>query len=168
MSDALRVLPSRFGRIGVVASESGISRCWLPSALAADARDASFAQGNLSVAQDALLTRAVTELEEFLSGRRREFSVPLDWKHASVGFAGEVQRALRQIPYGETESYGNLAARLQRPGAARAVGTACGKNPLPLFAPCHRVIRAGGEIGLYGGGEALKRALLELEAVATA
>lgn len=164
MAVALRAVASQFGRIGLLASERGIVRCVLPNELAAQAQDSSFAQGNLTPVQDDLLCQAEAELGEFLAGTRKHFSVPLDWSNAADGFAGQVQRALLDIPYGATESYGELAARLGRPGAARAVGTACGRNPLPLFSPCHRVVRAGGAIGMYGGGEQMKRALLALEA----
>ena len=79
------------------------------------------------------------------------------------GFRGEVLAALETVPYGETVSYGELAGMAGRPLASRAVGTAMATNPLPLVVPCHRVIAAGGRLGGYGPGPALKVQLLELE-----
>ena len=78
-------------------------------------------------------------------------------------FYREVWRELERIPYGRTISYGRLARRLGKPGAARAVGTANGRNPLPIVIPCHRVIGSDGSLTGYGGGLRFKRALLELE-----
>ncbi|HEY2636064.1 MAG TPA: MGMT family protein, partial [Solirubrobacteraceae bacterium] len=75
-----------------------------------------------------------------------------------------VWAALREIPYGATTSYGALAARLGRPGAARAVGLANGRNPIAVVVPCHRVIGASGDLTGFGGGMERKRALLDLEA----
>lgn len=157
--NAARVIDSPIGEVGVEATDAGICRVWLPGSAPLD-----FGPQQGSPAAEAHLDRGVAQLEEFFAGERERFDVALDWSQASDGFAGEVQRALVDIPYGETYSYGELADRLGRPRAARAVGTACSHNPLPLFGGCHRVIRANGDVGLYGGGEAQKRALLELEA----
>lgn len=102
-----------------------------------------------------------TELDDYFSGKRRTFSVPV----ALYGteFQTRVWQALRAIPYGATCSYGELAARLECPRAARAVGAANGANPLPLIIPCHRVVAAGGRIGGYAGGVDLKKRLLAME-----
>ena len=101
------------------------------------------------------------QLEEYFAGRRRDFDLPL----APVGtpFQRRVWQALREIPYGETVSYGALAARLGQPGAGRAVGLANGQNPISIVIPCHRVIGAGGALTGYGGGLERKRWLLALE-----
>jgi methylated-DNA-[protein]-cysteine S-methyltransferase len=107
------------------------------------------------------------ELAEYFAGERREFTVPL--LPEGTRFQREVWDALRRIPCGETRSYGQLARELGRPGAARAVGQANGRNPLPILIPCHRVLASDGGIGGYlgdwseGRGIALKRWLLELE-----
>lgn len=108
-----------------------------------------------------LLSRAVRELEEYFAGERREFTFPT----AAEGtpFQLLVWEALREIPYGETRTYGEIARRIGHPGAARAVGQANNRNPLPIVVPCHRVIGASGTLTGYAGGLAVKERLLELE-----
>ena len=99
-----------------------------------------------------------------LDGRRRRFDIRLDWSATSPGFRRTVLQELTTTRYGETLSYGELAARAGSPRAARAVGSAMATNPLAIVVPCHRVIAAGGRIGGYGGGLEVKRYLLALEA----
>ena len=101
------------------------------------------------------------ELRQYYAGGRREFGVPLSF----VGSAWQkaVWRELTRIPYGQTRSYGEIADRLGRPGAARAVGRANATNRLPLVVPCHRVIAADGSLGGFNGGLHLKERLLEHE-----
>ena len=106
--------------------------------------------------------RAARQIEEYFAGTRREFRLPLDPE--GNPFQRRVWNALRKIPYGETWSYGQLAERIGRPGAARAVGSANARNPLPIVVPCHRVIGANGKLTGYYGGLHLKAFLLELEA----
>ncbi len=106
--------------------------------------------------------RVAKELVEYLAGSRRQFDFPIDLQ--GTPFEMEVWTALQSIPYGSTVTYGELAAGLGKPGAARAVGSANGRNPIPIVVPCHRVIAAGGKLGGYGGGLTLKRQLLDLEA----
>lgn len=113
----------------------------------------------------AVLDAAAVQVSEYLAGRRREFTVPLD-RSGQTPFRRRVLEALVAIPYGTVVTYGALAERIGRPGAARAVGGACGANPLPLVIPCHRVVAADG-LGGYGPGLALKRRLLALESQAT-
>ena len=102
-----------------------------------------------------------TELDAYFSGKLKRFSVKLAYDRTT--FAGRVLIALSRVPYGNVVSYGDLAARAGFPGAARAVGTVMAKNPLPLLIPCHRVIRADGRLGQFGGGVRLKKKLLDLE-----
>ncbi len=108
------------------------------------------------------LQSAIGQLEEYFAGQRQVFDLSLDHRLAS-GFRQTVQQALADIPYGETASYGEVAADIGRPRASRAVGTACATNPLPLVLPCHRVVRSDGSVGHYGGGPAMKVTLLDLE-----
>jgi methylated-DNA-[protein]-cysteine S-methyltransferase len=108
------------------------------------------------------LDEARRELDLYFEGRLRRFELPLDWQ-LSGGFQLEVQRAIAGIPYGQTRSYTEVASRAGNERAVRAAGTACGRNPLPLVVPCHRVLRSGGALGGYLGGLEMKRALLELE-----
>jgi methylated-DNA-[protein]-cysteine S-methyltransferase len=109
------------------------------------------------------LDPAARELDEYFSGRRRRFDLPLDLSLAK-GFRRTVLGYLPGIGYGQTASYSAVAAAAGRPRAVRAVGTACATNPLPVVLPCHRVIRADGSSGSYAGGQAAKRFLLNLEA----
>jgi methylated-DNA-[protein]-cysteine S-methyltransferase len=103
-----------------------------------------------------------TQLEEYFAGTRRRFELRLG--PAGNLFELAVWRALQDIPYGETESYGALASRIGHPDAARAVGAANGRNPIAVIVPCHRVIGANGSLTGYGGGLERKRLLLDLEA----
>ena len=105
---------------------------------------------------------AIRQLAEYFVGERREFRLPLGMEGSE--FQRSVWRALVAIPYGETLSYGELAQRVG--SVARAVGLANGANPLPIVVPCHRVIGADGSLTGFGGGLAVKRALLELEGAA--
>ncbi|WP_231132058.1 methylated-DNA--[protein]-cysteine S-methyltransferase [Salinisphaera orenii] len=102
-----------------------------------------------------------TTIEQFFQHAGRVEPPPLDV--TGTVFQTRVWAALRTLPVGETRSYAEVAAMIGQPGAARAVAGACAANPVTLFTPCHRVVRAGGEIGGYGGGLDRKRALLALE-----
>lgn len=110
----------------------------------------------------AILDAAAAQLAAYFAGERRTFDLPL----APVGteFQRAVWQALRDIPHGETISYGELARRIGRPRAVRAVGAANGRNPLAIVVPCHRVIGSDGSLTGYGGGLPIKRQLLALEA----
>lgn len=110
---------------------------------------------------DGQLDDVEQQLREYLAGDRREFSLRLAPR--GTEFQLRVWEALREIPYGTTVSYGQLARRLGAPGAARAVGLANGSNPIPVVIPCHRVIGADGSLTGYGGGLERKRLLLALE-----
>jgi methylated-DNA-[protein]-cysteine S-methyltransferase len=108
------------------------------------------------------LERERRELEEYFSGDRHAFELPLDW--SLIGpFARRVLRATVRIPYGGSLSYAQVAARAGSPRGSRAAGNALGSNPIPIVIPCHRVLRTGGALGGYGGGLERKRALLRLE-----
>jgi methylated-DNA-[protein]-cysteine S-methyltransferase len=102
------------------------------------------------------------QFEQYFAGARREFELPLAM--AGNEFECRVWDALREIPYGETTSYGAIAKRVGSPGAPRAVGLANGRNPIAVIVPCHRVIGADGSLTGYGGGLERKRFLLDLEA----
>jgi methylated-DNA-[protein]-cysteine S-methyltransferase len=109
---------------------------------------------------------ARTQLSEYFAGERVDFDLPL--ATAGTPFQRRVWRALRDIPYGETASYGEIARRLGRPSASRAVGLANGRNPIAVIVPCHRVIGSDGSLTGYGGGLERKRLLLDLEAARVA
>ncbi|EYT64718.1 cysteine methyltransferase [Dietzia sp. UCD-THP] len=112
-----------------------------------------------------VLDDATTQLHDYLAGRRREFTLPLDTVLAT-GFRGLVQRRLSEVGYGRTATYREIATALDKPGAVRAVGTACATNPLPLVWPCHRILRSDGGLGGYRGGLEVKKRLLAMESAA--
>lgn len=113
---------------------------------------------------DRLAEQVTRELEEYRSGTRRSFSIPYALP-PSTPWRRAVWEELARIPYGSVVSYRELGRRLGCPGAARAVGQACGANPLPILIPCHRVVGSGGRLGGYSGGERMKRYLLRIEGV---
>jgi methylated-DNA-[protein]-cysteine S-methyltransferase len=115
----------------------------------------------LGARDDAGLPAVREQLAAYFAGSLRVFDLPLAM--CGTAFQQRVWAALREIPYGETTSYGQLAAAIGRPSAVRAVGLANGRNPVSIVVPCHRVVGAGGALTGYGGGVERKRALLDLE-----
>lgn len=111
------------------------------------------------------LDAVAAELDEYFTGKRQAFDLPLDYAMSS-GFRRDVQRHLPHIGYGRTQSYKEVAELVGNPKAVRAVGTACATNPLPVVVPCHRVLRTDGSLGGYIGGLDAKMTLLTLEKVA--
>jgi len=110
---------------------------------------------------NAILDATRAQLGEYFSGSRKDFDLPLALQ--GTAFQQDVWRTLATIPYGETISYAQLARRVGKPTAMRAVGAANGRNPLPIVLPCHRVIGADGSLTGFGGGLPTKQFLLELE-----
>jgi len=111
--------------------------------------------------RDDVFVDVVSQLAEYFEGRRRTFKLSL--APAGTSFQQRVWRALLDIAYGQTISYGELAERIGQPTASRAVGLANGSNPIPIVIPCHRVIGANGRLTGYGGGLPIKQRLLALE-----
>ena len=109
--------------------------------------------------------RAVVQIVEFLKAKRLSFDLPLELRGTDFQLA--VWNALRDIPYGETRTYGDISAAVGNPNANRAVGNANGSNPVALVVPCHRVVASGGKLGGYGGGATLKKRLLAMEKATT-
>ncbi|MDO5862470.1 MAG: methylated-DNA--[protein]-cysteine S-methyltransferase [Thermoplasmata archaeon] len=107
------------------------------------------------------LADAAAQVNEYLSGRRRDFDVELSYE--GTDFFRAVMEAMVCIPYGETRTYAQVAEAAGSPKAFRAVGSACAANPIPIIVPCHRVVPASGGIGNYSGGTSIKRRLLEIE-----
>ena len=108
------------------------------------------------------LASARQQLTEYFAGKRKDFDLPLSLH--GTEFQLLVLEELKTIPYGETTSYGDIAKRIGRPKAVRAVGAANGRNPIPIIVPCHRVIGSSGDLTGFGGGLDTKTALLRLEA----
>ncbi len=102
-------------------------------------------------------------LKRYLNGERLEIEIPLDMK--GTDFEKRVWKTLLKIPYGRTKSYGEIAREIDLPKGARAVGNACGKNPIPIIIPCHRVVAGNSGLGGYSGGIGIKKRLLRIEGV---
>jgi len=113
--------------------------------------------------ETSVLARTKQQLDEYFAGKRRDFELPL--APAGSSFQVSVWDALCTIPYGETRSYGEIAAQLDKPKAARAVGGANNRNPIAIVIPCHRVIGANGAMVGYRGGLDIKEHLLKLEGI---
>lgn len=145
-------VPSPFGLLRLVGDEAGLTHLLFGGQPAPE---------NAPAGETALFRLAAQELTEYFAGRRRTFTVPLSPEGTPFQLA--VWAALRTIPYGQTASYRDIGAKIGKPAAARAVGQANGKNPLPVFIPCHRVIAADGALGGYSLGTDIKRQLLALE-----
>jgi methylated-DNA-[protein]-cysteine S-methyltransferase len=162
---------SPFGRLLVARTDRGVVRLALPSHRGDQRTDeevledlARFVSPRV-LESPARLDEERRELEDYFEGRRDHFDVPVDWKLTPAGFRNRALHAVARIPYGETRTYGQIAKQAGNERAFRAAGTACGRNPIPLIVPCHRVVQSGGGIGNYGGGPEMKRALLDLEGV---
>lgn len=149
------VLDTPIGPLTVVAAATGVRRIAFGAL-------AEVADHDTSARADRIATATVEQLEAYFGGRRTTFEVVLD-RSLVAAFRAAVLDELVTVPYGEVVSYGELARRVGRPGAARAVGTAMATNPWPIVVPCHRVVRTGGALGAYGGGELAKRWLVDLE-----
>ena len=136
------------GELTLVASETALTEVHFPRRFV----------GRVARGENAILASAKAQLAEYFAGERTTFDLPLEM--AGTEFERSVWHLLRDIPYGATTSYGDLARRLGTPKDARAVGAANGKNPIPIIVPCHRVIGANGDLTGFGGGLETKRWLL--------
>jgi len=154
---------SPLGRLLVARTERGISAVSLADSDAELEKRLRKEFPRAEIARDRKgLRDAVHQLVRFLEGKQPRFNLPLDVR--GTAFQCRVWEELRKIPYGATRTYGEVARAIGRPRAARAVGSACGTNPVALIIPCHRVVRGGGQLGGYGLGLGRKRKLLAQEA----
>lgn len=149
-------VPTAFGDFTIIADEAAVTGVRYPGA----ERDESWGEPVSSV-DHPLLADAAAQLRAFLAGERTAFDVPL--RPTGTDFQLQVWAALVQIPYGQTLSYAEQAVAIGRPNAARAVGAANGRNPIPVIIPCHRVIGSAGALTGYAGGVDIKARLLDLE-----
>lgn len=154
---AYSIFPSPIGNLCIVACDGAICELGLP-------RD-EFRPEQLGLRNDdlPLLRQARSELQDYFAKRRRVFTLPL--RAEGTPFQRAVWAAMYAIPYGETRSYGELAKAIGRPAAFRAVGQACGRNPISIIQPCHRVLAANGALGGFRSGLDNKRQLLALEGI---
>lgn len=141
-----------FGTIGMIQEGNAITKAFMGGVSGSE---------ECIEQETSLLKNAFVQLEEYFNGERKEFDLPLDPK--GTDFQKKVWNALRNIPYGETRSYKQVAAAIGQANASRAVGMANNKNPLIILIPCHRVIGANGSLVGYAGGLDVKQKLLDLE-----
>lgn len=161
---AYRTIDTPVGELLLAATQLGLVRVAYPSQNHAAVLAALAETISPRILQaPARLDTAARQIDEYFTGQRRAFTVPVDLRLAN-GFHRSVIEHLRSIGYGQRESYARVAAAVGSPRAVRAVGTACARNPLPVVIGCHRVVRSDGSIGRYAGGAAAKTALLHLEA----
>ena len=154
---------SPFGELLAASTARGLVRLAFPEEPVDSVLDVLARRISPRIVQSpAALDEVRRELDDYFSGRRHAFSVALDWSLIGA-FGRRVLHVTSEIPYGGHLSYGEVAAEAGSPRGSRAAGNALGSNPIPIVIPCHRVLRAGGAIGGYGGGPDRKRWLLELE-----
>jgi methylated-DNA-[protein]-cysteine S-methyltransferase len=163
---AIGSLDTPIGKLWMACTERGVCKLVFPgdgAKVLIDRWLAVHQPTHVLTAANTLLEHTGAELGEYFAGTRHAFTLPLDFQGST--FHQRVWQALTQIPYGYTISYGKLAHRLEAPKAARAVGAACGANPLPIIAPCHRVLGSDGSLHGFGGGLPVKAWLLRHEGV---
>lgn len=157
MTTAQWVMKSKIGNLYLVASENGLQGIFWKK------RDGVSIVSSLAIDEQPIryLNQTIEQLNEYLDGRRTKFSVPLDIQ--GTPFQKRVWQELCKIGYGETKSYRDIAQKIKKEKAFRAVGTANGRNPISLIIPCHRVIASDGTLGGYAGELKIKEILLKLE-----
>ena len=153
---------SPVGQLLLAATARGVCRISFEPEAEAELESLARAHGVRVLRSARPLDPPKRELDEYFEGRRHEFGVDVDLA-AVPSFQQLVLAELRRVPYGRTDTYGGLAARIGRPRAARAVGGALNRNPVPIVVPCHRIVGASGSLVGYAGGLERKQRLLELE-----
>jgi len=151
-----RHVPSPVGPLLLGADEEFLRLIWFSTPRHPLPRSVALAQGD-----NAVLRETGAQLEAYFNGALQAFDLPL--RPVGTAFQREVWSTLAEIPYGQTWSYGDVARRIGKPQAVRAVGAANGRNPIPIVLPCHRVIGADGSLTGFGGGLPAKQLLLTLE-----
>jgi methylated-DNA-[protein]-cysteine S-methyltransferase len=153
---------SPVGQLLVAASERGLCRISFDPEPERELEELARAFGTRVLRSARGVDEARRELDEYFEGRRRGFDLAVDLTPVPA-FQRDVLEELVRVPYGNVETYGGLARRIGRPRAARAVGGALNRNPIPIVVPCHRIVGSSGSLVGYGGGLERKRALLGLE-----
>ena len=154
------------GWSGLLASVSGIKRATLPQTSKEQVITKLGADTNIAILSQEYFGDLINRFQDYFTGHRVDFQDNLDLSEATV-FQRNVWNAAKHIPYGETRSYAWLAQQIGKLGAARSVGQALRKNPLPIIIPCHRVIMSDGKLGGFSEGPEIKRYLLDLEKIDT-
>jgi len=158
MSFTHRIVKTPIGRLKVIADDQGVVAILWKN----DSERRVRLAPSRPHSKHAVLDKAEKQLHEYFNGKRKKFTVPLSLQHGTA-FQRKVWTALRDIPFGETRSYSELAKAIGSPKAVRAVGAANGKNPLSIIVPCHRVIGSNGKLTGFAGGIPAKETLLNLE-----
>lgn len=148
----IRIIDSPVGKLRLVAEDGFLTELRFGG-------EPAVVDGELQ--ENAVLDEVQRQLDEYFCGTRKQFDLPLKMKGTAFQMAD--WEALKEIPYGETVTYGEIARRIGRPKAGRAVGMANHNNPISIIVPCHRVIGQNGKLTGYGGGIEIKKQLLELE-----
>jgi len=163
--DSRKVFKTTWGWMGVATTSRGVATVVLPKrSRRAVEKELSHTAGPANSEARRHLQIAETALLRYLAGDSQALGLALDLPDSS-SFRLKVWRTLQTIPYGRVRSYGWVARKLGQPRAARAVGAACGANPLPLVVPCHRVVAGDGSLGGFSGGLPVKKRLLRLEGI---
>ncbi len=157
MSYYYKTMTSSVGKLKLIATDRGLAAVLWENDKPGRVRLAPLAEDK----QHPILLEAERQLNEYLDGKRRAFSIRLD--PVGTDFQLKVWEALKTIPFGETRSYGQIAEQIGQASAVRAVGAANGRNPLSVIVPCHRVIGASGDLTGFAGGLEIKERLLTLE-----
>lgn len=157
------VFKTDFGWLGVLASAKGLQRLTLPQTSVEEARQILSVKTNKATYSPQSFTNLMGRFHAYFARKKVEFDSELDLTGCSP-FSSEVWQATRLISFGETRSYKWVAEQIGRPGAARAVGHALSRNPLPIIIPCHRVVASDGTLCGFGGGLERKQQLISLEA----
>ena len=154
--------PTPVGDALLVFTDDGLVTLHVTDEVDAELERVSHRLGSAPDRDDERARGIAEQLDEYFAGARRSFDIDLDWRLVR-GFTRAALEQIRDIPYGETASYGEVAVRAGSPGAHRAAGTACAMSPFSIVVPAHRVVRSDGSMGEYGGHPAVKRFLLDLE-----
>jgi O-6-methylguanine DNA methyltransferase len=156
-------MKSSIGSLTLVASDEGLFYVFLPvkGRGVTETLLRKKLPGIRFVKDEIRLKKPMQQLREYFEGKRTAFSVALDLR--GTAFQKKVWTALASVQYGGIDSYGGIARKIRKPGAARAVGAACGANPVPIIIPCHRIVGKDGSLTGFAGGLGIKRRLLELE-----
>ena len=145
---------SPIGYLEIIANDNALVAIKQAQAVPAKAK-------NNSSTSNKVINQTITELKDYFSGKTKQFSVPISFK--GTEFQNKIWNTLLTIPYGQTTSYAEIAKKIGNPKAVRAVGSAIGRNPIPVIIPCHRVITSDGKMGGFAWGIDVKKELLKVE-----
>ena len=154
---------SPIGKIHLAATEKGLCEVGISESEKRFVKSLQKTYKIKPVKDDAAFKDIVRLLKRYFNGERIKIDIPFDFQ--GTDFEKKVWKALLKIPYGKTKTYGEIAKEIGLPNGARAVGNACGKNPIPIIIPCHRVVASNGGLGGYTGGIGIKKKLLKIEKV---